>query len=144
MKRKGHRNIRLVCLVDVLNEILGQRLIIHSHCVAAIASITSRHSDPRKGSPCLVAFLDQARNDPHTGIVLVESVCELLTGLRQLFPQFESLKGQGIPFVLEGREEGGDRGQGGRPGSHDAGGLDGEEVFEVELVAGDGVRKLRS
>lgn len=71
--------------------------------------------------------------------MLVESISQLVACLRELLLELEGLQGKGVPFVLEGRQEGGDRGQGGWSGFHDAGGLDGKEVFEVELFAGDGV-----
>lgn len=128
-----------MCLIDVSSELLGQRLVVHSHLVSVGSAATSRHGDPRERRSRLVAFFGQPRDDADGGIVLVEGIGQLVACLRQLLLELEGLEGQGVPLVLEGRQEGGDGGQGGRPRAHDAGGLDGQEVFEVELIAGDGV-----
>lgn len=71
--------------------------------------------------------------------MLVERIGQFVPCLRELLLQLEGLQREGVPFVLEGRQEGGNRGEGGRARLHDSGGLDKEEVFEVELFAGDRV-----
>lgn len=63
--------------------------------------------------------------------MLVECIGQLVPCLGELLLKLEGLQREGVPFVLEGRQEGGDRGEGGRARLHDAGGLDREEVFEV-------------
>lgn len=71
--------------------------------------------------------------------MLIQSIGQLIARLRQLLLQFERLEGESVPFVLKGRQEGGNRSECGRAWTNDPGRLDGQEVFEVELIASDGI-----
>lgn len=127
-------------LIHLCRQLLGKRLVIHSHRVAiGSGTNTGSHRDPRQRIPRLVALLCQPRDHPDSGVMLVERVCQLVPCLRELLLQLEGLQRQCVPFVLKRRQEGGDRGQGRWSRLDDAGGLDWEEVFEVKLVAGDWV-----
>lgn len=141
-QRKGatpkRRDVLLVCLIDLGSQVLGQGLVVDSHGLAATSS-AGRHGHLGEGIPGFIAFLGEARNDADGGIVLVERSCQLLSGLCQLLLQFIRLQGERVPLVLKGREKGGNGGQRGRSGVDDSGGLDGQKILEVELVAGDGI-----
>lgn len=71
--------------------------------------------------------------------MLVEGSAEFLTGLRKLLLQLVGLEGDGIPFVLESGEEGGDGGEGRRTWANGALCLELDKVVGGELFAVDGV-----
>lgn len=71
--------------------------------------------------------------------MLVQSSAELLARLCELLLQLVRLEGDGIPFVLEGGEEGGDGGERRRAGTDDALRLELDKVIRGKLLAIDGV-----
>lgn len=122
------------------SELFGQGFVVDSHVIAISRTTRGRgNRDPRESSSRIVALLGQAGDDPNGSVMLVKGVGQLVTCLRQLLLEAERVESQGIPFVLEGGKEGGDRCQGRGSGLDDAGGFDGQEVLEVEFVTGDGV-----
>lgn len=130
--------ILLVLRCHPLGHLLRKRLDrIDGHRIAI--GRATRDSNPRKSVPRLVPLPRQPRNDANRSIVLVQSRRELLTGAGQLLLQVIRLERQRVPFVLEGREEGGDRCQrwGSWPDNVRLG--EGEEVVGRQGFAGSGL-----
>lgn len=71
--------------------------------------------------------------------MLIEGSAELLAGLRKLLLQLIRFKGDGIPFVLESCEEGGNRSECRRARANDALGLELDKVVGGKLFAVDGI-----
>ena len=127
-----------LCLVHRSSKLLGQALHrVHSHGIAIRG--TTRHRHLAQRVPRLIPLPRQPRNDPDSSIMLIQRGGELLARARQLLLEVVRLKRQSVPFVLECGEQRGDRGQRRGSRSHDARGLQGEEVLWGELVVGSGL-----
>ena len=74
---------------------------------------TERREIRSKSVSGFVSLLDETSNDSAGGLVLVESLGELLTNVVELLLEGEGFQHKAVPFVLEGIEE-----------SWDTGGLD--------------------
>lgn len=135
MSLRGFRLINLVC------KLFRQRLGIHRHGVTARSASrhTSGDGDPGEGIARLVALPCEPRNHANGGIVLVEGGGELLARAGQLLLDVESLKGERVPLVLEGREQRGYGSERGRPRADDARCLELEQVGRCDVVVRDGV-----
>lgn len=90
-------------------QLLGQCLVVYSHRIAIYTGARAGgdcHSG--EGRPGFVALPGHAGDYPNSCIVLVEGVRKLIACLRELLLQLEGLQGEGVPFILEGGQEGGD------------------------------------
>ncbi len=113
------------------------------HRIAIGSSRTPRADcDLRQRVPRLVPLPLQPRNHPRRRVILVQRRAELLSCLRKLLLQLERLERYGVPLVLEGGQEGGDRGEGGRAWTDDARGLELDEVVGRQFFAVDWVRAV--
>lgn len=70
-----------MCFINMIAQLLWERFVIHSHFVATVGIGPSGHGHSRQRSPRIVAFLGQAGNDAHGGIVLVKGIGQLIAGL---------------------------------------------------------------
>lgn len=157
-KKVGKGNKLLHGLLDLFLDIARYTLSIDLHRVTAASRRCSSNADLAQGISGLVSLLQQTSDNPGCSIMLVQCCRELLSSLRELLAQSVSFECESVPFVLEGREEGGDRGECGRswannPGrcgtvswGQSEGRKEGERgTFELnqisrgQLLAGDGI-----
>jgi hypothetical protein len=130
-------HVLCLCLVDLRDQLVGQRLAVDLHGVAVGAAAADGHV--RQRLACLVSLARHARNHARGGIVLVQRGAELLSRLRQLLLERVCLEHNGVPLVLEGAEQRGDRREVGRARGDDLRRLELNQVLDGELFAGDGI-----
>jgi hypothetical protein len=127
-----------LCLVDPGDQLFGQRLAVDLHGVA-VGAAAAADGDVGQRLACLVSLARHARNHARGGIVLVERRAELLSCLRQLLLERVCLEHNGVPLVLEGAEQRGDRREVRRTRGDDLRRLQLNQVLDGELFAGDGI-----
>lgn len=135
---KNQWHILLLRLVHLGGQLLGQALVVHLHRVS-IGSASTADGNIRQRFPRLVSFTRQSRNHARRSVILVQRRAQLLPRLRKLLLQRKRLEHNRIPLVLERAEQRRDRGEVRRAGRHYTRRLELDEVFDREVLAGDGV-----
>jgi hypothetical protein len=92
----------LLCLVNLGDKLLRQRLAVDLHSIAIVAAADG---DVRERLSGLVPLTRQSRNYARCRVVLIQRCAQLLSCLRQLLLEGVCLEYDGVPLILEGAEE---------------------------------------